>query len=50
MVQAFLFLCISHLFVVNVWQILRNNGKASYSRMSGFGKNKDIELEHNRYD
>jgi len=35
--------------VVNVWQIQRNNGKPSYFRMSGFGKNEDTELEHNRY-
>ena len=35
--------------MVNVWQIQRNNGKPSYFRMSGFGKNEDTELEHNRY-
>jgi len=50
MAQAFLFPYISDLFVVNVGHIQRNNGNASYCRMSGFGKNEDTELEHNRYD
>ena len=40
MVQAFLFPCIYDLFLGNVWQIQRNNGKGSYRRMSGFGKMK----------
>jgi hypothetical protein len=35
--------------LINVWQILRSNGKASYCRMNGFGKNEDTELEHNHY-
>jgi hypothetical protein len=36
--------------VVNVWQIQRNDGKSSYCRMRGFGKNVDTELEHNFFD
>jgi hypothetical protein len=47
MVQVFLITCISDLFVASVWQIQRNYGKATYYRMSKFGKNVDKELEHN---
>jgi hypothetical protein len=36
--------------VVNVLQIQRNNVKASYCRMSGFGENEDTELGRDGYD
>ena len=49
-VQAFLFPCISDLYVVNIWQVQRNNDKASYFMVNGFGEKEDIELERNSYD
>ena len=55
MLQAFLFTCIPDLYcgkcMADTEKITySNNGKSSYCRKSGFGKNEDTKLEHNRYD
>ena len=51
MLQAFLLPCILYLYcgkcIADTEKITdSNNGKASYCRMSGLGKNEDTELGH----
>jgi len=55
MLQAFLFPCFPDLYCCKCMADTEkitdsNNGKASYSRMSGSGKNEYTELENNHYD
>jgi hypothetical protein len=55
MLQAFLFPCIPDLCcgkcVADTEKITdQNYGKSSYCRMSGSGKNEDMELGRNGYD